>query len=428
MSPPETGKIMLSVSEAQERILAHFHPVGAESMRLADAVGRVLSKDVEAPLSLPPFDNSSMDGFALRAADSQGAAPESPRTLKVVADIPAGSDPSGVSLAPTQAARIMTGAPLPPGADAVIPVEDTDFTNRDPGSAMPENVTIYRPVHPGDYVRPSGSDVAAGQTVLAAGRRLAARELGLLALLGVAFVEVHHRPRIALLSSGDELLPIDAPLAPGKIHDANSLMLATQLASAGAEVLPLGIAADRAEDVRARLDRAVAARVDLILSSAGVSVGAMDHIKGVVESAGDLDFWKVNMRPGKPLAFGAYRGIPFAGLPGNPVSAFVTFEIFIRPAIERLGGLPSSPRPRVRARLEEPIESDGRESYLRAILREEAGQWHICLAGSQSSGNLLSLVQANALLIVPAGVKSLATGQEAEAWFLSDQQPEAKAR
>lgn len=409
---------MLSVSAAQARILTHFQPVDTVTIPLDGACGRVLFGDVKAPLPLPPFDNSSMDGFAIRAADSHGAAPGSPRTLRVVADIPAGSDPSAVSLAPAQAARIMTGAPLPPGADAVIPVEDTDFTAREAGTPAPEVVNLLRAAVAGENIRPRGSDLPAGRQVLDRGRRLRAQDVGLLSLLGIASVEVFRPPRVALLSSGDELLPAGAPLSPGKIHDANTLMLAAQVESAGAQVLSLGIAADRAEDVRARLDRAAAERVDLVLSSAGVSVGAMDHVRGVVESDGNLDFWKVDIRPGKPLAFGAYRQVPFIGLPGNPVSAFVTFEVFVRPVLERLAGLPDLPRTRLRVQLDEAVESDGRESYLRAVLREEAGRWHARLAGGQSSSNLLSLVQANALLIVPAGVKSLATGQEAEAWFL----------
>jgi molybdopterin molybdotransferase len=237
-------------------------------------------------------------------------------------------------------------------------------------------------------------------------------------MLGVADVPVFCRPRVALLSSGDELIPVDEPLRPGKIRDSNTYTLAALIAEAGAEVVRLGIAADRRESVEAILENAAAQKVDLILSSAGVSVGAFDFIKDVVEAQGELTFWRVNMRPGKPLAFGKFKDIPFIGLPGNPVSAFVGFEVFVRPALERLSGREAQNRPRVRVRLAEQLSSDGRESYLRAHVRDEDGILSARLAGHQGSGNMLSIVQANALLIIPSGVKSLAAGTEVDAWLL----------
>ncbi|HSQ39350.1 MAG TPA: molybdopterin molybdotransferase MoeA, partial [Anaerolineales bacterium] len=216
-------------------------------------------------------------------------------------------------------------------------------------------------------------------------------------------------------SSGDELLPVDVPLTEGKIHDSNSYALAAQIEDAGAEAVRLGVAKDKRVAVESLLDRAADMAVDSIVTSAGVSVGAFDFVKEVVESKGSLNFWRVNMRPGKPLAFGEYRGIPFIGLPGNPVSAFVTFEVFGRPAIEKLSGLETRPRRRTTVRLAEAVTCDGRESYLRAIVREDGTAR---LTGHQGSGNLLSLVQANALLIIPAGVKSRPAGQEVEAWLI----------
>jgi len=377
----------------------------------------VLATDVAAQNDLPSFDNSSMDGFAVIAADLAHATPASPRTLNVVADIPAGTSPD-VTLVPGQAARIMTGAPMPEGADAVIPVEDTDFQDRSPGVHAPKTVTIYKSLKSGDYVRPRGTDVQTGQPVLQSGHKLRPQDLGLLAMLGVADVPVYCKPRVALLSSGDELVPVEAPLRPGKIRDSNTYTLSALLEGAEVEVVNLGIAADRRESVEGLLEKAVSQDVDLILSSAGVSVGAFDFIKDVVEAQGELTFWRVNMRPGKPLAFGKFKGIPFIGLPGNPVSAFVGFEVFVRPALEKLSGLEFVSRPRVRVRLAESLTSDGRESYLRAIVGEENGILCAHLAGHQGSGNLLSIVQANALLIIPAGVKSLATGEEVDAWLL----------
>jgi molybdopterin molybdotransferase len=335
----------------------------------------------------------------------------------VVADIPAGTSPD-VTLVPGQAARIMTGAPTPEGADAVIPVEETDFHDRSPGTPAPKTVAVYKSLKAGDYVRAQGSDVQKGQPVLQSGHKLCPQDLGLLAMLGVADVPIYRKARVAILSSGDELLPVDAPLRPGKIRDSNTYTLSALLEGAEVKVLNLGIAADRRESVEELLEKAAIEKVDLILSSAGVSVGAFDYIKDVVEAQGELTFWRVNMRPGKPLAFGKFKGIPFIGLPGNPVSAFVGFEVFVRPALEHLSGLIAQGRPRVRVRLAEDISSDGRESYLRADVHEENGILCAHLAGHQGSGNLLSIVQANALLIIPAGVKSLDTGEEADAWLL----------
>ncbi len=408
---------MLSVSEATERILSFFSPVEAEALPLAKAGGHILAADVAAGTDLPPFDNSSVDGFAVHSGETHGASTDSPRSFKVVADIRAGSAPS-VSLNIGEAARIMTGAPLPAGADAVVMVEDTDFNDRSTGSKPPASVKVVKPVRAGENVRHHGDDLKTGEKVLSKGMRLRPQELGLLAMLGEAEVQVHRRPRLALLSSGDELLTIEKPLVPGRIHDSNSYILAALAEKAGAEVIILGIALDDRKDILKRLERAVSEKADLIVSSAGVSVGAFDYIKTIVESAGELDFWKVDLRPGKPLAFGKFHDIPFFGLPGNPVSAYVGFEIFIHPALMKLSGQKVRPHLTQKARLAEPVESDGRESYLRAIVTEESGRYIARLTGHQGSGNIFSLVQANALLIVPSGVKSLPANADVEVWFL----------
>jgi len=406
---------MLSVSEARERILEVFHPVDGTRVPLERVTGRVLAEDIHASIDLPLFDNSSVDGFAVLAADTVGAGPASPRTLSVVADIRAG-DFSNVPLMPGQAARIMTGAALPPGAETVVMVEDTDFGVRNPGTTAPNRVEVRKEMRHGENVRRRGDDLHKGDQVLSAGTRLRAQEIGLLAMLGVARVPVFRQPRVALLSSGDELLPVEAELTPGKIHDSNSFILSSLAENAGVELIRLGVAKDSEADVRSRLDRAVEAKADAIVSSAGVSVGAFDYVKSVVEANGKLDFWKVNMRPGKPLAFGNYAGIPYFGLPGNPVSAFVGFEVFVQPALEKLSGSTIHPRSSQKAFLAEAVESDGRESYLRAVVREENGRLVARLTGHQGSGNIFSLVQANALLIVPSGVKSLPAGTEVEIW------------
>ena len=408
---------LLSVDQARERILSHFQAVTTETLSLAECSYRVLAEKIIAANDLPPFDNSSMDGFAVRTADVAEASANSPRHLRVVADIPAGSH-STVSLTAGESARIMTGAPLPPGADAVVPVEDTDFNDRDAGAPAPDEVQIFKPANAGSNIRPRGMDILSGEVVLHKGRLLKPQDLGLMAMLGVANVPVFRKPRVALFSSGDELLPPDAPLEQGKIRDSNSYTLAALLEEADAEVIRLGVAKDNHNSVRALLEKAVASNVDLILSSAGVSVGAFDFVKQVIESNGSMDFWRVNMRPGKPVAFGDYKQIPFIGLPGNPVSAFVGFEVFVRPALGKMSGLPDGSRSTVRVRSEEQIDSDGRESYLRAQVQTEDGMLVAKLTGHQGSGNLHSLVQANALLIIPAGVKCVPAGQEVSAWLI----------
>ncbi|MGB8982999.1 MAG: gephyrin-like molybdotransferase Glp [Anaerolineales bacterium] len=408
---------LLSVDQARQRILSHFQPVTTETLPLTGCSNRVLAQDIRAANDLPPFDNSSMDGFAVRATDVKEAAADSPRSLRVIADIPAGSHPT-VSLGAGEAARIMTGAPTPTGADTVIPVEDTDFNNRDAGTPAPGKVKILKPAEPGANIRPRGMDIRAGNIVLQKGRTLRPQDLGLLAMLGFGQVSVHRKPRVALFSSGDELLDVDAQLEQGKIRDSNSYTLAALIEEAGAEVIRLGVAKDSEEAVKSLLEKAVQLNVDLILSSAGVSVGAFDFVKQVIESDGRVDFWRVNMRPGKPVAFGEYGRLPFIGLPGNPVSAFVGFEVFVRAALQRLRGSSDGVRPTVRVRCEEQIDSDGRESYLRAQIREENGTFLARLTGHQGSGNLHSLVQANALLIIPAGVKCVPAGEELQAWLI----------
>ena len=404
---------MLSVTEARERILSNFQTTAAEGIPLIASANRVLAIDVSAAQDFPLFDNSAMDGFAIRSEDTSA----SRVSLKVVADIPAGSTPK-VTLQPGEAARIMTGAQVPAGANAVIPVEDTDFHNHAAGTTAPEIISFERPLKAGENIRTRGMDIHAGEIVLKKGQTLKPQDLGLLAMLGFANVQVYKKPRIALLSSGDELLAVDAPLESGKIRDSNSYTLAASIESAGSEAIRLGVAKDTRESVEELFQKALSENVDLILSSAGVSVGAFDYVKEVIEANGSLNFWRVNMRPGKPLAFGKYFDKQFIGLPGNPVSAFVGFEVFVRPVLERLSGKLESSRRRIKVRSAEEIESDGRESYLRAKLREENGIQIAQLTGHQGSGNLLSLVQADALLIIPAGVKCVPAGQEVEALLL----------
>jgi molybdopterin molybdotransferase len=412
------GKL-LSVKDALTQILADIQPLDIEQVALDNALMRVLAQPIFAPFDLPPFDNSSMDGFAVYANDIKEASTENPILLRVVADIPAGEATHDAIYA-GQAARIMTGAVLPQFADAVIPVEDTDFNGRPPGTDAPEYVQVFKAVNAGDYIRPKGQDARAGNIMLEPNRYLKAQELGFLAMLGISHVNIFRRPRIALLSTGDELLEVGAPLEPGKIYDANTFTLMSLIRTYGGDPIMLGISADNEGEVSEKLEVAQRMGVDMILSSAGVSVGAFDFVRSVVERNGHLTFWRVNMRPGKPIAFGAYKNTPFIGLPGNPVSAFVGFEVFVRPAINKMAGLKDPERVTFNVILSEPVESDGRESYLRAIIYEKNGKLMARLTGHQGSGNLRSLVQANALLIVPSEVKFVPIGSRLDAWMIGD--------
>jgi len=405
---------LLSIQNALDMILTALPQPKVEACPITAACGRVLAEDIFSPLDLPPFDNSSMDGFAVRSVEIT----RPPVRLPVSADIPAGA--SQVEALPAgSAARILTGAVMPQGADAVIPVEDTDAYQNPQNAALPESVEFRAAVKVGANVRFRGEDVRRGQQVLARGSILRPQDVGLLVSLGMSEVGVYQRARVALLSSGDELLEPGQPLTPGRIYDANRFVLAGLLESAGAEVITPGIARDTLADVTEKLEQACVARPDLIVSTAGVSVGAFDYVREALEATGSLSFWRVNMRPGKPIAFGAYRGIPFIGLPGNPVSAFIGCQVFVLPALRHLHGLPPSQRQLVQAVLEEPLTSaDGRESYYRGVVRREGQGWRARLTGHQGSGNLLSLVQANALLIVPAGVRRIEAGELASAWLL----------
>lgn len=407
---------MISVQEAQQRILSNFKPLETEIVPLNSALGRVLTQSIDSEMDLPLFDNSAVDGFAVQAADIASAGKNTPITLKVVADVPAGSV-TGTRISQGQAARIMTGAPIPDGADAVVMVEDTDASRQPVGGSAPDRVQVFTAIGDGGNIRRLGSDILRGQGIFSVGDILRPQDIGMLAMLGIAFAPVSRKPKVALISSGDELLPLGTPLVPGKIYDSNTYMLAALARKAGCEVVSLGVAPDRLDAVHEILSRAVEVRPDLIVSSAGVSMGAFDYIKDAVEASGGLDFWKVNMRPGKPLAFGCYHDIPFFGLPGNPVSSYVSFLVFVMPVLEFLSGGNVGEKRRSRVWLGEDVESDGRESYLRVVVKFENGRKVAYLAEHQGSGNLYSLVRANALLVIPSGVKFCPSGSEVEAWM-----------
>lgn len=397
---------MLSVDEALAHILATITPLSPENVNLAHGFRRVLATDIVASLDLPPFDNSSMDGYAVIAADLEGATPDNPISLIVVEDIPAGHYPQK-TIHRGQAARIMTGAPLPQGANAVAPIEITNVVRNTP--TFSPDVTIYGTVSAASNIRRRGEDIRHGEVILPRGRVLRAADVGVLAGLGYAEISVVRHPRVAVISTGDELVAPNMPLTEGKIRDMNGYTIPALIEELGATPLRMGIVADSTEAVEAIFREAAGQEADLIVSSAGVSVGAFDVVKTVLERLGKVNFWKVNMRPGKPLTFGTILGIPFLGLPGNPVSAMVTFDVFARPMLLQMMGLPLDLYTQ-QVRLGENINSDGRTTFARVRLERENGELIAYSTGTQSSGALSSMVKADGLLIIPAGTHEAQKG------------------
>ncbi len=387
---------MLSVPEASSRILADIERLPVERVPLLDALGRVLATPIVSPVTLPPWTNSAMDGYAVRAEDIEGASTSQPVTLRVTETVVAGGFATR-AVARGDAIRIMTGAPLPDGSDTVVRVEDTD--------AGLERVAIRDPRDARRNIRPRGEDLNEGDVVLDAGTSLGAAQLGVLASVGATSVDVYRRPRVGILGSGDELVDLDRfheVLAGQKIVSSNSYTLHALVRSTGGEPTNLGVAADSPEALRERLEGATGC--DLIITSAGVSVGELDYTRVALESMGaEMRFWKVRMRPGAPIGFGILRGTPWIGLPGNPVSAMVTFELFVRPAMRKMMGHVRLFRRPVAVTLEEPVTIGARLThFLRAIVTARPdGRLTARLTGPQGSGILTSMTRANALLVVP---------------------------
>lgn len=391
---------LLNVDTALENILSDMKTLGAETVSLPDSFNRVLAEDIVSPIDLPPFDNSAMDGYAIRYEDSAGADRSNPAALAVAMDIMAGSAPAG-QLLRSQAARIMTGAPIPAGATAVIPVEDTDDDwSKGEDSPLPSRVRLYRSLDPGENIRHTGENISAGDTIIMVGAVIGAAEIGMLAGIGRPRVDVIRQPKVVILSSGDELVDIYDELTPGKIRDTNGYTLAGLIRQAGGIPIRLPIAKDRLDSIRALYRRALAINPDLLISSAGVSVGAADLVRVVMDELGEIDFWRINMRPGKPLAYGTIQGVPFFGLPGNPVSTMVTFEALVRPALAKIAGRAISQRT-IKATVADDMRSDGRRTYVRVTLSRENDRLVARATGIQSSGALMSMVLADGLAIIP---------------------------
>lgn len=402
---------LLNVDVALEQILNKMNRLDSETVPLPEALGRVIAEDVKSPLQLPPFDNSAMDGYAIQYEDSLQANVDNPVTLAVVMDIPAGVAPSR-SLSAGQTARIMTGAPIPTGASAIIPVEDTnDNWQKGDSPPLPDSVDILTSAQEGANIRRAGENIDVGATVIHAGATIGPAEIGMLAGVGCTDVRVIRQPKVAILTSGDELVDLGEALTPGKIRDTNSYTLSALIKQAGGIPIRLPIAGDTMESIRQLYQDAINQQPDMMISSAGVSVGTADLVKVVMGELGNIDFWRINLRPGKPLAFGEIQGIPFFGLPGNPVSAMVTFEVFVRPSLAKLAGLPHVTQT-VKAITADDTKSDGRRSYNRVTLYREDNKLIARSTGTQSSGALMSMVLADGLLIIPENTPFVPAGTE----------------
>lgn len=394
----------LGFEAARDAILEHCRPLPAERIGIEEALGRALAEDVRSPLDHPPWDNSAMDGYAVREQDVRGASPERPVRLPVSDDVPAGGFPGG-ALAEGTAVRVMTGAPVPSGASGVVRIEHTEGSTR-------EAVTFTRDSDAERNIRRAGEDVRAGDVILAAGREVTPAAIGVLTMTGQREVTVGRRPRIGVLANGDELVDFDRvreALDGRRIMNSNSYALAAQIASCGADAVLLGIARDDASEVRAKIGAAT--NCDAVVSTAGVSVGEHDHVKAALDQLGaDLIFWRARIRPGGPIALSVLDDRPVWSLPGNPVSAMVTFEIFLRPAIRKMAGHARLLPRLLRARAREPIRSVSELTHFLRVKVERAAEglpW-VSLTGPQGSGILTSMSEADGLAIVPEGVGELA--------------------
>ena len=403
---------MISVDEALERILEGIEPLGLERIPVTEALGRVLGEDVCSSLLIPPKDNSAMDGYALRSEDTRGAGSGSPRVLKVIGDLPAGSTFTGC-VERGQAVRIMTGAPIPSGADAVVMKEYTE--------AQGDEVRVFKEVKEGENIRRAGEDVRPGEVVIKRGTAISPSEMGMIASLGLPFVTVYQRPRVSILSTGSELVEPGEEGGEGKIYNSNGYSLYGQVLSTGAIPSYIGIAGDERDSLREKLSLALKAG-DVVVTSGGVSVGDYDFVKDALkELEGEMMFWKVAIKPGKPLAFGRVGGKPLFGLPGNPVSSMVIFEEFVRPALLKMMGRERIYRRVMEAILAEDVKkSPGRRHFIQATIEERDGTLYARPLKARGSGILSSLVKADGLLVIDEDVTHMEAGSRVRVQLIKD--------
>ncbi|MFC2042464.1 gephyrin-like molybdotransferase Glp [Chloroflexota bacterium] len=416
--------MMISVEEALEKILSQVDVLEEEQTPILDAIGQVLAEDVKSDIDIPPLDNSAMDGYAVQARDTQGAGKESPRLLRVIDTVSAGSI-SQREVTPGTAIRIMTGAPVPKGADSIVRFEDTDEDQRRVSAAQPiAEIGVLCQVNPGADIRRAGEDISKGSTVLKKGTVIRPSEVGVLSSLGRSKARVIRHPVVAILATGNELVEIDHPLPPGKIYNSNTYSVAALVKRYGATPRILGIALDSEHSLVTRLRQGLDA--DMLITTGGVSMGDYDIVKDILAKEGEISFWTVRMKPGKPLAFGTFRSkrdktkrVPHLGFPGNPVSSMVTFELFARPAILKMMGKKNFTKPTVQATLEDSVvNTDGRRIYSRAIVEKREGCYFAKLTGAQGSGILTSMSLANGLAVIPEDKTEVRKGETVQVLML----------
>jgi molybdopterin molybdotransferase len=406
----ETGAPLISLEEAVRRTMAGIAPLPPTDTPLGDAHDRVLAEDIRSPIDLPPFPSSAMDGYAIRSADVDHAGPGHPVGLRIDGAVRLGR-PADVEVRPGGAVAVPTGGPVPAGADAVVPVEHAVVEGT--------RLMVLRAPGRGRHVRPAGEDVAGGELLVPAGRRLTAPDLGLLASAGLAAVPVRPRARVGIVSTGDELVDPGQGRGDGRIYDANSYTLQGAVREAGGVPIPLGRVPDDPDRLAATLVDAVP-RVDVLVSSGGVSVGERDPVKRAFGEGGGVEFVEVAMQPGKPQAFGTIGGRPYFGLPGNPVSVFVSFEVFVRPALLRMMGRPGE-RPSVTATVEGELGGPSEKvRFARVRLRRRGEEWRAGPTGGWRSNLLATVSRANGLAVLPVGVERLETGDRCRVLVIRD--------
>jgi len=416
---------MISVEEALDKILNTVQVMEPEEKPILDCLGQLLAIDVKSSIDVPPHDNSAMDGYAIRSTDLSSADASKPIVLKVLGEVAAGYM-TDQKVTTGTAIRIMTGAPMPEGADTVVQFENTDELERNGHDHALKEIGIYNPTQKGMNVRYKGEDISAGQTVIKEGTVLRAAEIGVLASLGIPHIAVIRRPVVAVLSTGDELCDINGPLEAGKIYDSNAYSIAASILSCGGIPRIIGIGRDTIQSLRQKINEGLNA--DMLITSGGVSKGDYDVVKDVLAGMGEIGFWTVRMKPGKPLAFGTIKKeeghltkkIPHLGLPGNPASSMITFEQFARPAIIKMMGKSNFQRPVVQAVIDDNIKnSDGRRIYARVIVYRDGSGYKASLAGPQGSGILMSMALANGLAIVPEDCPAIRAGDRVTVQLLN---------
>ncbi|MFO8100563.1 MAG: molybdopterin molybdotransferase MoeA [Dehalococcoidia bacterium] len=417
---------MIPVEEALEKILDNINVLEPETRPILDCLGQVLAGDIYSEVTVPPLDNSAMDGYAVKWESIKGASEANPVELEVIGEVAAGYIFEG-EVTPGTAVRIMTGAPVPVGADTIVQFEHTDEESRKKAGQPTNRIGILRETPKGKNVRQAGEDIARGDLVLSKGDVLRPQEIGVLASLGLVETAVTRRPEIAIMATGDELVEAGRPLPPGKIYNSNAYSIAAQVKRYGGIPHILGIGADNREELSAMILQAVDA--DMLLTSGGVSMGDYDIVKEVLAKHGSIGFWTVNMKPGKPLAFGVmeYQGkkIPHLGFPGNPVSSMVTFEQFARPAILKMLGKIRFAKPTVKAISESRFKNtDGRRVYSRGIVEKRGDKYYVRSTGPQGSGILTSMAKANGLVVVPEDTQGVWEGDEVLVQMLDWQEEE----